>query len=401
MEPANTSNAIFSPSFHTLQTHLAHNDQLLPVMVLGTDDSIVVSFDELSDDRRYMRYELIHCDSRWRPDGLVAPEFLDGFNEGVVDDYAFSQATTTHYVNYRIVLPNKDMQLRLSGNYLLRVYDENDPDKTLLQTRFSVVEPMVKIRGSVSSRTDMDYNDAHQQLTLEIDAEGMPVHNMYSDLRVVVVQNGRKDNAVHLSVPTRVSGSTAVFEHDRNLIFPAGNEYRRMEIISVTYPGMGVDELGYMHPFYHATLYCDTPRNEQSYTYDRTQHGRFRIREFNSDDSDVEADYMLTHFALDIPELVNADVFIDGDMTLRSFDPASRMVYNRATGRYELAMLLKQGAYNYQYLTVPHGSMRGNTANIEGDFYQTSNEYTVYVYYRALGQRYDRLVGTAMLFSGV
>ena len=193
MEPANTSNAIFSPSFHTLQTHLAHNDQLPPIMVLGTDDSIVVSFDELSDDRRYMRYELIHCDSRWRPDGLVAPEYLDGFNEGVVDDYAFSQATTTHYVNYRIVLPNKDMQLRLSGNYLLRVYDENDPDKTLLQTRFSVVEPMVKIRGSVSSRTDIDYNDAHQQLTLEIDAEGMPVHNMYSDLRVVVVQNGRQD----------------------------------------------------------------------------------------------------------------------------------------------------------------------------------------------------------------
>lgn len=400
-KPADTSTAIFNPAFHTLQLKVNGNDMLPPVIMTETDDHLTISFDELSDERRYMRYELIHCNARWQPDELVSTEYLDGFNEAAIDDYAYSQATTVHYVNYSFSIPSEDMRPKLSGNYLVRVYDESDPDATILQARFSILERAMDVTAAVSSRTDIDYNNSHQQLTVGVDFGTDIITSPFTDLLVVVEQNGRQDNVAYASMPSRVAGSTAWYEHDKALIFPAGNEYRRMEIISVTYPGMGVAELSYAHPLYHATLKTDEPRADQPYAYDQTQHGRFRIREYNSDDPDVEADYVMTHFSLDLPEQPNAGIFLDGDMVQRRFTPESRMVYNRATGLYEQSLLLKQGAYNYQYLTVPTGSDKGLTAPVEGDKYQTVNTYLIKVYARRPGQRYDRLVGATSVTSGV
>lgn len=396
-----TSTRIDNPAFHTLQTKVNGSEQLPPVIRLGSDDRLDISFDELSDDRRYMRYELIHCDMRWRPDGLVSPEYLDGFNEATVDDYEFSQATAAHYVHYDIHIPNERMNPRLSGNYLLRIYDESDPESTLLQVRFSIVEPGAGVTASASSRTDIDYNESHQQLTIAVDTEGADINNLFTDIAVVVSQNGRIDNVATVSTPSRIAGKTVVYEHNPALIFPAGNEYRRMEITSTTYPGMRVESLGYADPFYHATLYTDEPRSQLPYTYDSTQHGRFRIRQYDADNSDTEADYVVTHFSLDMPEQHGIDIFIDGDLTQRRFSPESRMVFNRATGLYEHSMLLKQGAYNYQYLAVPAGKMTGSASLVEGDRYQTVNEYLIMVYNRRPGERYDRLIGITSTLSGI
>lgn len=396
-----THTMIVHPAFHTLQLKVNGDEQLPPIIMLGSSDRLLVSFDELSNDHRYMRYELLHCDSRWRIDRLVNSEYLDGFNEGLVEDYEFSQATSAHYVNYNITLPNEDMAPRLSGNYLVRVYDESTPDNTILQARFMVVDPVVSISSTITSRTDIDYNESHQQLTLGVEAKGVPINNLFNDLTLVVQQNGRHDNQAVIAHPTRIAGNTAWYEHDRNLIFPAGNEYRRMEIVSTSYPGMRVESMSYAYPYYHATLLVDEPRCEQSYIYDQTQFGRFRVREYNSDNSDVEAEYVVTHFALNMAEQHGYDIFIDGDMVQRLFNPTSRMVYNRASGLYECAMLLKQGAYNYRYLAVPHGSMVGYTSAVEGDFYQTVNEYLILVYYREPGARYDRLIGASIATSGI
>lgn len=395
-----TRSGVIAPGFHTLQIHVQGDEMASPVIMLGSDDRLTVSFDELAPDMRYMRYELIHCDALWRPDALVGPEFLDGFNEAQVEDYAFSQATLTQYVNYRITIPNAQIRPKLSGNYLLRVYDESDPSVTLVQARFSVCEPAMRSAATVSSRTDVDYNDTRQQITLSVDTRTQQIHNVFNDLIVTVTQNGRLDNMAVVRHPSRVAGTVLWYEHVPELIFNAGNEYRRMEIVSTSYPGMGVEGMSYADPYYHATLYTDLPRNADRYSYDQTQFGRFRIHQFNSSDPDTEAEYIVTHFALEAPEMRNADVFLDGDFTCRRFDPESRMVYNRAAGRYEHAILLKQGAYNYQYLTVPNMSTRGATAPVEGDLYQTVNEYTVMVYHRPPGSRYDRLVTYTRCYSG-
>lgn len=396
-----TMNGVFHPSFGALQVTVNDNPMSNPVVVLDSPDRIVISFDERAEDRRYMRYELIHCDASWRADGLVASEYLDGFNEGSVDEYEYSQMTLVHYVHYRIALPNEQMRFTISGNYLVRVYAEDDPDDTLLQARFSVSEATARVGLGVTSVTDGGVNDHYQQVEFTVDTEQVDgMEDLFSDLTVVVEQNGRQDNKAVIGHPLRVSGKKAVYEHLRDLIFPAGNEYRRFETVSTQYPGMGVERITFNDPFYNFTLYPDRSRSDGPYVYDQTQNGRFFIREYNSSMSDIEADYAGVHFILDIPEIPGADVYIDGDLTGRRLDPGSRMVFNRGTGRYEKSMLLKQGAYNYQYLVVPHGTSKGLTAPVEGDFYNTRNEYTVKVYHRPRGSRYDRLIGAAGIVFG-
>ncbi len=395
-----TRTGIFDSRFRTLQVRLAGRDMLPAIITLGGNDTIVISFDELAEDRSYLRYSLTHCDASWHPSSLIYSEYIDGFNDVEVTDFEFSESTTVHYIHYRIVIPDDDMRIKLSGNYLLKVYHEEDPDKTVLQARFSVSENLAGIAAEVTSRTDIDINDRHQQLKFTVDVGKENIRDVYSDLKIEVSQNGRLDNVVMLTSPQRVSGGKAYYEHIRQLIFPSGNEYRRFETSSVTYPNMNVAEISYSEPYYHADLCTDVTRATKPYAYDMTQHGRYRIREYNSLESDIQADYILTHFSLDSQQMAGYDIYIDGDLGYRRFSPDTKMYYNEELSRYEATMLLKQGAYNYCYIAVPTGSDRGFTSVVEGDFYQTVNEYTIKVYYRAPGSRYDRLLVVTTIFSG-
>ncbi len=367
------------------------------VLRLGSGDVLAINFDVLSEDRDYLRYRLVHCRADWSPSTLVDSEFLDGFNEGEITDYRFSEATLVHYVNYNLTIPNADVAPLLSGNYLLQIYPESDPDDVWAQCRFMVCEEKVGISGNVTSRTDVDYNAGHQQLELRIDTRESGVADPFNDLFVVVQQNGRLDNEVALRQPLRMSGTTSIYEHQPQLLFEAGNEYRRMETVSTQFPPMGVESVEFINPYYYHILATDEPRAGSQYLYDETQKGRFVIHEYNSSDPDVQADYTVVVFSLDMPYDPDTMVFLDGDFTMRRFDENSRMQYNRERGRYERVMLLKQGAYNYQYLTVPRGARRGYTAAVEGDKHQTLNEYTVKVYERKPGSRNDRLLGVALL----
>jgi len=397
---SDTMTGIFDEAFHTLRIDVNGDHMAPPVLLLDSDDTITFSFDEIAESNSYLRYSLVHCNANWTESSLVESEFLDGFNFGDVDDYEYSRMTATHYVNYRVTLPNDRFRFKISGNYLVRVYRDDDPDTTLLQARFMVSESTATVDADVLSVTDIDYNDAHQQVSVRVDATNAEVEDVFNDMMVYVSQNGRLDNEVMVRQPLRVSGKTAYYEHLRQLIFPAGNEYRRMETVSTTYPGMNIESVDYHYPFYHATVVTDYPRSADKYIYDQTQNGRFFVREYNSDNSDTEADYIVTHFTLDAPELPGKHIFLDGDFTLRRFDPQSMMTYNRATGLYEKTLLLKQGAYNYQYLTVGTGDRSGDTSTIEGDFHPTRNEYLVKVYTRRRGERYNRLIGvTAVLFN--
>ncbi len=395
-----TRTAIFDSNFRSLRACTESNYYAPPVVELGGDDRVRIEFDEMSPEMRYMRYSLLHCDANWQPSQLVESDYVDGFNEADIEEYDFSSGTFANYVHYGISLPNEDMPILLSGNYLLRVYPEEDSENTLLQVRFSIVEKAVDIFAEVTSRTDIDYNKSHQQVAVTVDTKDYRVENMYADLKVVVTQNARSDNEAIVTNPLRVSSNKAFFEHDRKLIFPAGNEFRRFEMTTTNYIGMGIDRYAYHDPFYHAELKIDEPRCYGSYTYDQTQYGRFTIRESNAFDSNTGADYMIVHFALDIPRQSGGDIFVDGEFTQHNFTNANRMHFNEATNRYELDMPLKQGAYNYQYLWLPHGSKAALTAPIEGDFYQTVNEYQIKVYNRRLGERYDRLIGYTVLYSG-
>ena len=219
-----TMNGIFDSRFKTLQVKVDGNDYAPPVITLGTDDRVKITFDELTEEHSYLRYSLVHCNADWQPSGLVESEFVDGFNLGYIEEYEYSQLTTTHYVHYTVALPNDEVRFTVSGNYLLRVFSEDNPDEVLLQARFMVCEPLASIGATITSRTDVDYNDAHKQLSLEVDVAKVGVQDLYNDIKVVVSQNSRVDNEVMLTKPLRVSSQTLCYEHQSPLIFTGGND---------------------------------------------------------------------------------------------------------------------------------------------------------------------------------
>ncbi len=395
---SDTADGIFAPGFKSLQVRVEGNPLAPPVINMYTPDRIIVEFDEMAEEPRYLRYRLLHCNSDWRPSQLVETEYLDGFNQADIDNYALSESTLAHYVHYSLAVPDEDMRPTVSGNYLVQVFDEDNPDEVLLQTRFMLNENTASMTSSVTSRTDTDYNNQHQQISLDAGLDGTDVSDPFNDLRLVVVQNGRPDTRRVIDKPLRIGNRSAVYEHLASLIFPAGNEYRRFEMVNVHYPGLGIDHYDFAEPYYHAIIDTDKIRANDRYEYDEDQSGRYFIREFNSNYPAVDADYIITHFTLESPEMPGMEVYLDGDFVQRRRDADSRMVYDRNRGAYVKTMLLKQGLYNYQYLTYPAGESA--TAAIEGDKYETVNEYLMLLYHRPPMSRHDRLIGAAVIYSG-
>lgn len=389
---AETATKIFSPHFKTLKVGALSGFMDDPVIRLGTDDRVFISFDEISEDNSFLEYRLVHCNSDWQPSRLVDSEFTDGFNSVRIEDYAFSTATFVHYVNYRIELPNEEMRLLHSGNFLLQVYDPDEPDRILLQARFQVSEGTAAVSGSYSAQTDRGYDTGLQQVRLAVDTEPLGRINPYQDLKVVIMQNHDLSTQRTLPVPLRMDGAVAIYDHQNQLIFPAGNEFRRFEYISNNYPGLHVDSMRFMGSNYHVWLTPDTERNSRQYSYDRTQHGRFLVREYNATESDIAADYVTVHFRLDSPPLPELEIFVDGEFSNGLYGDANRMEYDPHLRAYTAEIPLKQGNYNYRYTARKRGSSDFPSPTLlEGDKHETDNEYSVDVYYRPPGARADRL----------
>lgn len=394
-----------SPEVGSLTAYPANDRYGAPVLHMGSGSMqpLVISFDLIGPERRYLRYSLTHCDASWRPDMLQPIEFADGFNEASVDDYAYSRATLIPYVNYRIELPGSGINPMVSGNYLLTVYDEETPSSPLARIPFMVSEDAAPLSISVTGRTDFDHNNAHQQLEVTADLAGLGVNDPWNDLRLVITQNNSPHDRSALTRPLRVNGTAVTYAHDPALTFAAGKEFRRFETVSVArYLPMGVSLVAFDDPWYHFMLYDDTPRAGHDYRYDQTQHGRFTVNADETSDPDTEAEYVKVHFALDLPEQPGALIMVDGELTGYRTDAQSpgSMTYNPVTGRYEAVLTLKQGSYNYRYTVVPHGGA-AVSAPVEGDDYRTSNRYDVALYHRHPGARYDRLIGFATVVSGL
>ncbi len=394
-----TATRVFDPAFRTLRVESSLGFMQVPIIRLNSGDRVIVSFDEIGDDFSQLQYSLIHCNADWQPSRLLESEYLDGFNVADVDDYAFSTNTFIHYVNYRIELPNEYMEPLVSGNYLLRVYDRYEPENIILQARFAVSEARTGIAGEASGRTDQGHNTKWQQLDFLVNTADFNIGNPFQDLLVTITQNNTPSTTRTLTHPLRVEGSNVIFAHSPELIFDAGNEFRRFETVRATYPGMHVDSMRYGGTNYHAYLMHDTPRAWKDYKYDETQHGRFKIREYNSTDSDLGADYVTVHFTLETPEMPGSKVYVDGDMTHHLTDEAYRMEYDHSLGAYTLQLPLKQGSYNYRYVVVPPDNTQPNLTLIDGNHFETRNEYLIQVYYRPPGARADRLIGHAQMMA--
>ena len=388
---------------YTLQTIVNENWLNDDVITLDTDDRITISFDHFSHDYHRFIYKITHCNADWTPSDLFDIDYMEGFNGLDIEDYATSLNTTMLYTHYSLELPNDEIQFKVSGNYKVEFYlDEEvdsdnkwDTEQPVAVACFRIVEPRVSLAATVTSNTDIDTNLNHQQVSFTINHNGYNIINPTEEIKPYIYQNNRTDNCVYGIKPTYTSAGVLEYIHNQQLIFPAGNEYRRFEVINMHYATQGVDKISYFEPYYHAELYPNTIR--RNYSYDEDHNGHYLIRYNLAEDNNTEADYMFVHFRLNIPYHPEGSFYLTGEFTYNEFTPNFQAKYNSTEKAYEAVIILKQGAYDYMYVWVPDGSSKGYTAPSEGNFYETENEYQIYIYHRPFGGRYDRLIATQQI----
>jgi len=377
----------------SLQVRVENEPMSIPVIELNGDQYIEINFDALTPDYSRYAYSIIHCNADWQQSILSPIEYMSGFSGMPIENFANAMGTTVQYSNYKLLLPNDDIQFKASGNYAVQVYNEDNPNQIVFTACFSIVEPMVNLSANISGNTSIDTNKTHQQISFVINHRNFSIPYPQSDLKIWIYQNNRRDNAVTGVQPMSIRSNEIEYSNNRDLIFDAGNEYRRMEFLSNRYNGMHVESTSFHNPYYHVELMTDQIRDGHTYQYDQDQNGRVFINCSGCNDPDTEADYNFVHFALASNILLDGNVYLQSELYNNQLNERSKMNYNPETGCYEKADLIKQGSYNYQYLFIPNGQTKGLTGPMEGNYYQTENEYTIYIYFHSMRERYDRLIG--------
>lgn len=383
------NNVIKSDNIASLQIIAGNNWLSLPIIKLNGTDQINVSFDNLNHQYRRYAYKLEHCEADWTvSDGLFESDYCEGFADGnTIEDVEESINTNTLYTHYKFSIPNERCKPKISGNYRLAVYDENEGD-TVFTACFMIVDPLVNVSMSVTSNTDIDTNKSHQQVGMAINYPSIKITNPSQEIKTVILQNGDWHNA-RCNVPSQYQTIDGMkWEHNKALIFDGGNEYHKFETLSVSNPTLGIEDTWWDGSEYHARVWTDLPR--PSYTYDEDANGAFYIRNSDNIENDRASEYVVVEFRLQAPRQ-KGDVYINGMWTNNQYIPQYIMTYNEIDRQYEAKVKLKQGYYSYRYVVVDND--RPLPVTSEGNFFQTENTYQALVYYRGIGQRTDLLVG--------
>ena len=381
-------NRIYDPQVKSLQA-VVNQDWLSPaVMRLYGNDHLHVSFDELSHDYHRYIYRLEHCEADWTSsEELFDTDWLEGFNDNVIEDYEHSINTTVAYTHYRLTIPNDKCRLKMSGNYRLHVIDE-DQGEEVLMVEFMITEQAIVVSTAISTNTDIDTNLCHQQVSFGLNYGSLSVTDPQEQLQTVVMQNSREDNWRWNVRPSAVSQNGLEWKHRKELIYDGGNEYRKFEVLDPSHPTMGIDRISWDGEYFQAFPFISEPR--PNYLYDEDTDGSFYIRNSDNRENDITSDYVWVNYRLKSPYMTEGSVVIDGRWTTE--DPETYLMeYDEVSKLYTASILQKLGYYSYQYLWVTDDGMT-HPLSSEGNFYQTENRYQVLVYYKGVGERTWRLV---------
>ena len=381
-------NRVFDRQIKSLQAVVNDDWLSLPVMRLGSNDILKISFDELSHDYHHYIYRLEHCEADWTPSQeLFESDWLEGFNGNPIDDYEPSVNTTVSYTHYWLQIPNDRMRLKRSGNYRLSIYEDGD-DHELMTVDFWVTEESMPLSFSATTNTDIDTNVSHQQVSMTLGYGSFRVVNPAEQIMVTVMQNCRDDNRKSGVKPTIIKSNGVEWQHCRNFIFDAGNEYHKFEVLDVSHATMGIDFIQWNGDNYEAYPFTNEVR--RNYLYDEDANGAFYIRNSDNWENTITCDYVWVVYRLKCSELPEGNMVIDGRWTTDDSQDTYTMTYDHTTGSYVARILQKQGYYSYQYLwQLPDGTRR--YAPSEGSFYQTENRYQAFAYFRGIGENTWRL----------
>ena len=387
-----------SPHLRSVTLRRADLHLAAPIISLGGNDRLVLRFDDLRGGVRNYQYTITHCNHDWQPSRLMVMDYLDGFEFQYIDDYRFSFGTRQGYTHYSATFPNDQLSFRASGNYILQVYEEDDTS-AVLTLPFHVWENMAPVSAQVTKPNLARFTREYQRLAFSVDITETRTGNPYDEIRVVVMQNHRWDNARYDLKPRIVSGNTLHYDQP-DLVFPGLKEYRYFDIRNLRLQSERVIRIEREAGGTQAYVNADENRSYQSYRFVNEIDGDFVLGADLVNDPYVEADYAMVNFHLESPFwMSDGEYHILGRWNGYRPTEENRMVYDADQEAYLGQLYLKQGYYNYMYGFVYHGEQRADFSLAEGGYFETSNQYSIFVYLHDNLQDADRLIGHTVIES--
>jgi len=389
---------VYKKNIHTVLLHRDDWEFSEPVIKLGSSEKLKLSFDDFDSDSKTYRFTIIHCDAAWQPtSSMLQSEYISGFFDDPITDYTYSKNTIQRYVHYELLFPTENMKPTKSGNYLLKVFLDYDPHDLVLTRRFMVMDNRVNIIPDIHRATIINDYDYKQEIDFTIQTTNYAVTNPYNDLKIVLVQNDRWDNAITKLKPNFVKDNELVYDFDEDNVFPGGSEFRTFDMKSLRWNSEFVKGISSdSSKNYHVYLYPDKRRNHLRYFSETDINGKYKIHRMESSPNTwaTEAEYAWVHFTLLMDKPAeDGSIYIFGALTDWKYSNDSKMKYNSSFSKYETTLFVKQGYYNYQYVYLKDNEKAGDESFVEGSHYETENDYIIYVYYKPMGSNYDHLIG--------
>ena len=394
-------NITVDPNIKTVQLYKQGFELSAPVLQLNSTDRLSLDFDDLDVESRAYKYTIRHCESDWATSTELRPlEYISGYTEENIRDFQYSVNTTVPYVHYSATFPSNEISPKISGNYLLIVYLD-DAKEPVFTRRFMVFEASpLTIEGTIQQGSKTEDHLSKQEVDFVVRLNGFRVMDIKRDLKVVVQQDDRWDNALWNVIPRFVRGDELDYRYDENNVVNGGSPYRNFDIKSLMYQTERIDKIRF-DTLYQVFLLEDKPRTYKNYVYNQDINGRYLIKnEVNATNFNIESDYARVHFFLPFPvQLTDGEFYLMGALTNWRMDGNSRLQFNTSNRRYELSFLLKQGYYNYIYVMLKKGKTTGDESLVEGSHWETPHIYTIFVYDRSGGAQSDQLIAVQNLHS--
>lgn len=384
------------PYYIKTVTFVQNGQNMVPIFQLG--DEFKFQFDDLQGSENNYYYHLTHCDYDWKPSQLSINEYLNGFNDQRIIDYTNSLNCLQIYSHYRVSFPNKFTQLKVSGNYIISILNEDR--EVVFSRKFVVYESLVTVPLQVKrARNVNDVNFKHN-MDFAVKSGTINFQSPLKNVKVMILQNGRLNTAITNIKPMYTLGNDLIYKYDGETQFWAGNEFLYFENKNIRAATNTIAKVDTNTGLYGCYLYTNNARGNQPYTYWPDKNGNFFINNVNSTVPETEADYAWIYLSLSAPAFFeNKSIYINGMFNNYALTDEYKMDYNEKKGIYEKAIMVKQGFTNYCY-TIADATGKVDDANaIDGNFYQTENDYMVIVYYRENNQRYDRVIGKGIASS--
>ena len=384
----------YKPYLKTVQLHESSFEANPAILKFNAGEQLELSFDDLEADKKNYSISFVHCNANWQPSDLMTSEFMNGFYEANFLNYDFSTNTIQKFTHYKILFPQSNLQFTKTGNYIAYVYQDNDKEKIVITKRFMIYEDKVTVVANVRQAIGNDEQYEKQHIDFNVINSQYELTNPFTDMKVIITQNNRWDNAVNNIKPTFVEPRQLTYSLDDKSTFNGGNEFRYFDSRSLrTYTERVANIRRDSSYKYHIELKTDELRTFKSYSFYNDLNGGYLIKNQDmSNNAELEADYAWIHFFVPYGTQASGNFYVLGKFTEWRLNKTNRMTYNYKKMGYECDLYVKQGYYNYTYVYLEDEKKGGDESLTEGNHWETENDYTIYVYHRQRATYYDQLV---------